>query len=244
MKKEVGVSDFIREVDEDYRRDKALEFWKSYGWILLLAAGLIILAVSGYSYYENAKQKQLEAQATSFLRAEQFIAKDRKSEGLALFEEMLSQPLSPGYTALINMRLAQLKLADGDNTVAAEMYEALAKNPEAPQNFRDLAQLTSTSLMVDNLTSDDVIARLSGLTLGSDFRFSASELIGVSLLREGKKAEALPYFRQLQQANDAPATLRARAQTLLNALDDGDSALPDVSGAVIEAETGAEVEAQ
>lgn len=229
------MSDFIREVDEDYRRDKALEFWKSYGWMILLAAGLIILSVAGYNYYQNAKQTQLEAQATSYLRAEQFLANERRPDGVALFQEMLAQPLSPGYTALVNMRLAQLTLDDGDSAAAAQMYETLAQNADVPQNFRDLAQVTATSLMVDSLTSDDVIARLSGLTLGSDFRFSASELIGVSLLREGKKAEALPYFRQLEQATDAPSTIRARAQTLLQALDD--EALPDVSGAVIDGES-------
>lgn len=227
------MSDFIREVDEDYRRDRALEFWKSYGWMILLAAGLTILAVAGYTYYQNAQQQELEAQATSFIRAEQLLANDRNAEAVSELEAMLATDLSPGYSALAQLRLAQLKQQSGDRGAAITMYEDISKDASVPKTFRDLAIVTATSLKIDRLTSDDVITRLSGLTLGSDFKYTASELIGVSLLREGKKADALPYFRQLRQAQDAPQTIRARAQTLLNALDD--EALPDVSAALDDA---------
>lgn len=235
------MSDFIREVDEDYRRDKALEFWKAYGWMILLAAGLIILGVAGYSYYQNAQQQKLEAQATSFIRAEQLLANDRKDDAVTALEEMQTTELSPGYRALTQLRLAQIKQQDGATSPAIELYESVSADPNVPKSFRDLANVTATSLQLDRLTSDDVIGRLSALTLGSDFKHSASELIGVSLLREGNKADALPYFRQLRSAQDAPQTIRARASTLLNALDD--EALPDVSGALDETQDNAEPEA-
>lgn len=235
------MSDFIREVDEDYRRDRALEFWKAYGWMILLAAGLIILGVAGYTYYQKAQQQKLEAQATAFIRAEQLLASDRKEDARSALEAMQEMQLSPGYRALTQLRLAQMNQQDGASAAAIELYERVSADPAVPKSFRDLANVTATSLQLDRLTSEDVIARLSALTLGSDFKHSASELIGVSLLREGNKTDALPYFRQLRRAQDAPQTLRARATTLLNALDD--EALPDVSGALEDAQDGAEADA-
>jgi len=226
------VADFIREVDEDYRRDKTIAFWKTYGWMFAVGAVAIVLAAAGYTYYESTKQKALEAQATAYLRAEQLVEKERISDAITQLEALLGQEPSPGYTALSQIRLAQLDLAEGDSLTATRRYEAVAQDANLPQTFRDLAQVASTSLQLDKMTSDTAIERLSALTLDSDYRYTASELIGVSLLREGKKAEALPYFRTVAQAQEAPQSMRARAKTLLDALEDEE--LPDISAALTE----------
>lgn len=226
------MADFIREVDEDYRRDKTIAFWKTYGWMFLVGAGLIILAVSGYTFYQSKKQAAIESQANSYLEAELLIDKGNLDAAIMRLEAMLTQELSAGYNALAQLRIGQLHAQSGDRNAALAAYEAAAKDTALPQTFRDLAQISATSLQLDRLTSEDVIARLSALTLDSDYKYTASELIGVSLLREGKQAEALPYFRTLQQAQEAPQSLRGRAQTLLTALDD--AALPDVSEALDE----------
>lgn len=237
------MSDFIREVDEDYRRDRALEFWKTYGWMILLGIGIIVLAVAAYSYYENAKQQKLEAQATAYVVADQLMVRGQSADAASRFQTMLSGDLSPGYRALASFRLAEIRQAGGDTQQAVGIYDSVSNNEALPTVFRDLATLTSTSLLLDELTSDETIERLSPLTLGSDFQYSASEMIGISLLRQGAKAEAVPYFRQILQAETAPQTMRARAQTLLSSIDDGSDVLPDVSGAVIEKDEDALLDA-
>lgn len=226
------MSDFLREVDEDYRRDQLAEFWRRYGWLLLLTAGLIILGVAGYTYYESARQTELEEQATKFMRAQQLILADREQEGKAELEALLSGKTSPGYRALAAMSRAQLLADQGKTDAALAAFEEIAADGEMPKTFKALATLSAVGLSHNNRTASEIEAALSGVISSGEFHFTAEEYIAAAYLREGNTEQALPFLRRIRQAEEAPASIRARAQTLLDALDD--ETLPDVTGAVIE----------
>ncbi|MEO0411968.1 MAG: tetratricopeptide repeat protein [Pseudomonadota bacterium] len=227
------MSDFLREVDEDYRRDQLLGFWRRYGWLLLLTAGLIILGVAGYTYYQTARQTALEEQATRFMLAQQLILAEREQEGLDELDALLAGKTSPGYRALSALSRAQYLQKDGKTDAAVKAYEAIAADAGVPVSFQSLATLTAVSLTHNQRTAQEIEASLSALISGGEFQYSAEELVAAAYLREGNTEQALPFLRRIRQAEQAPTTLRARAQTLLDALDD--DTLPDVTGAVIEA---------
>ncbi|MEM7570569.1 MAG: tetratricopeptide repeat protein [Pseudomonadota bacterium] len=226
------MSEFLREVDEDYRRDQLLNVWRKYGWMLLLGAGLIILGVAGYTYYDRAKQEALEEQATQFMVAQRYIIAERDAEGVSELEAMLDGKVSPGYRAIANLTRAQLLEKQGKRSEALAAYEAISKDATIPASMRSLGLLSFIGLNHSNRTASEIETALAPLLDSGEFQYTAEELIAAAYLREGNTEQALPFLRRIRQAEEAPSTLRARAQTLLTTFDD--DTLPDVTDAVIE----------
>ena len=43
----------LREVEEELRRERLEKIWKQYGTYFIAAAGVIVLGVLGFKYWEN-----------------------------------------------------------------------------------------------------------------------------------------------------------------------------------------------
>jgi len=95
---------FIREVDEEYRRDKLAQFWSRYGRWLLIAVGLFLVALAGFLYWRQEQQRAAGEFGAEFLQAV-----DRLDGGnVAAAKPVLAEAVTsdqPGYEAL--GRLAQ-----------------------------------------------------------------------------------------------------------------------------------------
>ena len=53
---------FLREVDDNLRRDQLEGFAKKYGWLIGTAVVLFLLASGGVIYWQNYKQQRAEKQ--------------------------------------------------------------------------------------------------------------------------------------------------------------------------------------
>src|SRR5271165_7198681 len=49
---------FFREVDEDYRRDRAIKFFQAYGAYIIAGAFVILAIVGGYSFEQRRRAQQ------------------------------------------------------------------------------------------------------------------------------------------------------------------------------------------
>src|SRR5215472_18685846 len=64
-----AVSDFIREVDEDLRRENLEKLWRRYGSYAVAAAVVIILGVAGYVGWQRYAAGQRAERAQQFQAA-------------------------------------------------------------------------------------------------------------------------------------------------------------------------------
>jgi hypothetical protein len=46
---------FLREVEEELRRERLEKIWRQYGTYILIVAALIVFGVLGYKYWENSR---------------------------------------------------------------------------------------------------------------------------------------------------------------------------------------------
>ena len=53
--------EFIREVNEEYRRDRAAQVWTRYSGVFIGLAVLVVLGVGGWRYWQHAQTVQAEA---------------------------------------------------------------------------------------------------------------------------------------------------------------------------------------
>lgn len=221
------MSDIFREVDEEIRRDKALEFWKAHGSKLIAAALVIVLGVAGWRIYDHYTFQERAALGANFESAiaEATNAGSPTADANAALTA-LAEKKAGTYPALARFRLAgELARAAKDDAAranAVSAFDALAQDQASPALWRDLAKLRAALILVDHGPFEEVERRLSPMTApGQPFRHSAREAIALAGYRTGQLDKALDALQAIILDAEAPPSLRQRAELLLRVVRSG-----------------------
>lgn len=212
------MSDFLREVDEDYRRDQLLNLWKRYGSWLIGAAILTVIAVAGFKAWNAHVSEQRQARAEIYETALNAVNDGHINEAFANLVELQGTD-SEGYGVL--SRLAQAKLLILENKIgeAVTLYDDVAADSDAPKVLQELAVVLSASAQFDMLSGDEMQERLALLAQSnSGWSALANELIAMSYLRESREEEAREILDILSIDPTAPPGVKARASNVLAVL--------------------------
>jgi len=218
---------FVREVDENLRRDQMAERAKRYGGMIIGAVVLFLLAVAGYLYWQDRQRKQAEVGTEQLTGALQDIGANKTATAPATLDT-LRQSDAEGVKAIAGLTRAALALQQGNRKLAATVYAEVAADKGLAKPYRDLALVRGTSLEFDTLKPDEVIARLQPLAVaGEPFFGSAGEMIGMALLAKGEKPAAAQLFAKIAADDGVPDSLRARAVQVAGTLGvDASASLP------------------
>jgi hypothetical protein len=215
------VADIFQEVDEDLRRDKALAFWKRYQNHIIgfaIIAVVATAAVSGWRYY---KQQKIEANGAAYLQALQAQDKDPKAAA-AQFEAIAKD--GGGFAVLAQFQQANQAVKDGDKAKAAAQFTAIAHDGSVDKALQDLAAVLGGLAWLDAGKPEDAAKLVEPLTGdGQAYRYSALEVKAQAALAAGDKAKAKQVYEQLKQLSalpSAPQGVSARAQIMLDRLQD------------------------
>lgn len=209
---------FLREVDDELRRDQAVALWKRYGRIAAVAIVLALLALAGFLAWRHSREVAAEAEAVRMQDAFDAWGRNQLPQaGTAL--GALSTSKIEGYRVGALFSQADMLLAKGDLKRAAAKFAAVANDASAAQPFRDLALIRQTTAEYDGLRPEVVVQRLRALAVpGNPWFGSAGELVAVAYLRQGKPALAGTLFAQVAKDEDVPPTLRQRAVQMAGVL--------------------------
>src|SRR5688500_12612327 len=79
---------FVREVDENLRRDQAADFAKRYGALIATAVVLFLLAVAGYLYWQSRQRANAEAATEQLATTLQDVGAGRVAAAPAKLEAL------------------------------------------------------------------------------------------------------------------------------------------------------------
>lgn len=208
------MTDFIREVEEEYRRDKAIEAWKRYqNWIIGLAI-IIVIAAGGWRYWQSQQRLAAEVAGAQFENAVQFAREGKGREAEQAFLEV-ARSGPKGYAVLARFRAAA-EIAGRDRAEAVTIYDALATDPGVDPVMQNVARLRSALLLVDTADDAEMKRRIEPLAApGSAFRHSARELLGLAALKANDYEAAGRWFDMIVADPQAPQSLRERASSML-----------------------------
>src|SRR5579871_5926673 len=96
------MADIFQEVDEDVRRDKALDFWKKYQNLILAAAILIVLASAGFRYWRYETERAAAAAGDQFQSAIASIEAGRVEDASGVLGSLAANAPG-GYRILAEM---------------------------------------------------------------------------------------------------------------------------------------------
>lgn len=202
--------EFIREVDEDYRRDKVLEIWRRYSGVIIALAVLLVAGVAGWRYWQNQQRVAAETASIQFDEANRLAREGKTGEADKAFDALETQGPA-GYRLLARFRAAA-ETAKRDPGVGAAAFDQLAGDTGLGDGLRDLARLRAALLRLDGTEPDPALANLQGLAAGTPFRHTAREMLGLSALKKGDFEEAGRWFDQIVADPDTPRSLRERIE--------------------------------
>ena len=208
------MSDIFREVDEEVRRDKALQFWSKYQTLFIALALAIVAASAGWRFYKDGERAKAEAAGASFEAALQLSRENKPAEADAAFQDLIKQG-APGYALLARFRGAA-DVAVTDPAKAVQIYDALAADAKIPTLMQDVARLRAGMLRLDEADAAEIKRRLEPLAqTGAPFRNRARELLAYAAFKTDDFEAAGRWLDQIVVDLQAPAGLRQRAETLL-----------------------------
>ena len=208
------MSDLLREVDEELRRERYQKLWERYGIYVIGAALVLVVAVAGWRGWEWYVAREASRAGARFETALELDTAGKQSEADEILAA-LSKDAPRGYRTLARFRLAA-DLAQRDRAAGATAYDSLADDTSVEPAFRDLAKVRAALALVDTASASEIARRLEPLIAGnSAFKASAREILGLARYRAGEREAARRLFVEIVADPETPPSLRSRAQLML-----------------------------
>jgi len=209
---------FLREVDENLRRDQARDFAKRYGTWLIATVILFLAGVGAYLYWQDRQQKKAAEQSEELVSIYNDIGGGRKKNA-----ERRLKPLEDSGNDMVRtlalLTEAAIALDNNDKPGAIQKYQAITADKSLPGPYRDLALLRSTSLQFDSLKPEEVISRLEPLAKpGEPWFGTAAEMTAMAYVKQGRKDSAAKLFAAIAADEAAPQSLRTRSAQIAGTL--------------------------
>ena len=203
------MSDFIREVDEEYRQDQFRRFLARYWVALALFVVVVLAAAGGWRFYQVQRQGRAEAAGGRYFAAIDAFETDPKASLADL--DALAKDGPAGYRTLARFRAAG-ELGRTDAPAAAAAFDAIAADGAVPQEFRDIAALRAGILTVDTAEPAELRRRLEPLAdANSSYRSVAREMLAVADLKRGDEVAAGQRLDAIEADPQASPDSRQRA---------------------------------
>lgn len=209
---------FVREVDENLRRDQLQDFFKKYGGLLAAAVFLFLAASGGLIWWRQhlVERHQLEVEKLAQ------VYKDAGSGNVSQVPQQLDQ-LSKSDSKAVRAEAqfvrAALALQQNDAKTAIATYKSIANDDGLPAPYRNAALIRQTTLEFDQLQPQEIIRRLQPLAKpGEPWFGTAGEMTALAMIKQGQRQQAGQLFAAIARDNGVPEAIRARAAQVAGSL--------------------------
>jgi len=209
---------FLREVDENLRRDQLRDFFKTYGNWLVAALVLFLAASGGLIWWKQHRVEQHEVEVEKLAQTYKDVGSGNSAQAPQQFDE-LSKSGSKAVRASAMFARAAVALQQNDTNLAINTFKSIAADSALPKPYRDAALIRQTALEFDKIQPQDVITRLAPLAKpGEPWFGTAGEMTALAMIKQGKRQEAGQLFAAIAKDKSVPDTIRARAVQVAGSL--------------------------
>ncbi|MCH8684484.1 tetratricopeptide repeat protein [Pedomonas mirosovicensis] len=209
---------FLREVDEELRRDQMAGLWRRYGRWLLIGIGAFLIALAAFLYWQEERREKVNQQSDRLARA--LTELDAGNTDKALPElKALAGSGTDGIKALARLAEAAQLVRGDEKPEAIKAYEAIAADQSLAKPFRDLAAFRAVQLQYDSMKPEEAVEKLKPLAQdGTPWFGPAGELLAVAYIDSGQPQLARALFEAIAGNEDVAPSLRGRASQMLTML--------------------------
>ncbi len=186
------MSDIFDEVSSELKNEQMINLLKKYSFHLISGAVLIIIAVSGFVFWQKtveSKQQMLGALYYNMQNIDK-NASDEKTVMESL--DHLIKSNDSGYEVLAAFRKASILKSESKFSDAIAIYDNLSSDNKVDRAFRDLSALMAANIIIANNLSDlDIEKRLVGLTDKNNSYYDSGILLKAIYLKHNNKPKEL-----------------------------------------------------
>jgi len=219
---------FLREVDEELRKEQMSNFVSRFGWWLLGGLFLILGSIGGWLWWQTRQADLAAAEGQTLIEALDAQEANNAAAGTAKADELAGSDIE-GYRAAALFTRANGQVAAGNAPAAIATLRSIAGDETLDESYRQAALVRQTALEFDSLQPQEVIRRLRPLAgEGSAWLGSAGEMVGIAYLKMRRPDLAGPVFARVGRDRNVPGSIRTRAIQMAGSL--GFSALEEQGG--------------
>lgn len=218
---------FLREVDEELRKERINTFVARYGWAIIAAVVLVLGSVGGWLWWQHRQAEAAAAQGETLLEALDAMESGGAANAQPKIAELAESRIA-GYRAAALFARANAELQANNPAAAIATLRGIAEDQSLDEIYRNAALVRQTALEFDSMQPQAVIRRLGPLARpGEPWFGSAGELVGIAHLKMNRADLAGQIFGQIGRDETVPPSIRTRAIQMagslgVNALDEPD----------------------
>lgn len=225
---------FLREVDEELRRERINRIVGRYGWAIVAGIVLILGAIGGYMWWQNREQERAAAQGEALLETLTNLESGNRNAATPKINELVASRVD-GYRVAGLFARANAEAGAGNNAAAIATLKSIAGNEDFAEAYRHAALVRHTAMEFDRIQPQVVVQRLRPLARpGQPYFGSAGEMVAVAYLKMGQPNRAGPLFAQIGRDENVPPSIRTRAIQMAGSL--GYDAMPEQNAGAAQGE--------
>jgi hypothetical protein len=213
------MDDFIEELKEDLREEKARALWAKYGRQFLIGVAIVLGIAAAWVGVRQWRESVHESAADRFLAAQSAFAKGDHHQAVEQWQS-LAKDNDNTYRTLARLRLATIEATALQERV--KLYKDIAVDQSLPSSIRDYSRFMSI-LMQSNVAAKEELSNLLEdlkplLVETCSLAPLANEMAALILKQMGDNAAAKAHLEVILAMPDISPAVRARAKVFLNQL--------------------------
>ena len=199
------MSDILRQVDEDLRKERLSNLWKKYGLFAILSAIFLVIGFQLKSAIDKSKNERL-VQIFIDVTNEKNV-----DQQLVSIEELIGSS-NVYLSGLAELKMANLQIQNNSPQGGLLVLKEIINNDRYEPIIKDLATYYFLINKIDEITETEIFDYLDDEKLkNSKFRYLFKELILIKKFLNGKSEESVAGFQELVENPDSPSYLKQRA---------------------------------
>lgn len=207
---------FIRQIDEEMRREQLAKLWQQYGTYMIAAAALIVIGVGGWKWFEARAIAEARAAGARYEAVTELVQGGKMAEAEKEFQA-IAKDGPAGYATLARLQLAAAAVKAGRKDDAVAALDSLSGDVHVDPLLAGYARLQAAQLKLGTAGWTEMQNRLNPLLGdGSAWRYSAREALGLAAYHAGMLDEARKSFEQLLADRKVPPSIAERSKIAMS----------------------------
>jgi len=209
------MSDVLRQVDEDLRKDRILSLWKKYGIYIIVFILLLISSVIGYQINKSLNISNNQKQVENYLIASNLPSENEIVSSLSNLENS-SNTFVRG---LIRLKIANTLMSQGKKEQSQAILIQLMRDREINKIINDAAGYFYFMSKLNEITKDEILAYFPDSQIdNSAFKYLFLELFALYDLFSGDLEQTNKSFQKIINDPEAPREIIIRSEKFLESI--------------------------